>query len=903
MRTSTAAKKTLKLRDRLSHLSLRDAERLLGPGGAALIRQGGRLVIDVEENVTFDGETFQVSFEDGSRTVLSASSGAAGHISWECSACREPCLHVGSVLSLILEEKTVLGLAAPPEPDAPIELLTEDELVERALADRVERAAAQKMRAASAEPGVLWTDYTVTNPESGRSYRVALRGWERGESYCTCPDFRTNTLGTCKHILHVAEKMKKRFPAKVRNQPYEQRDIAVALRYGPEIELHVLLPPGLPADIESLLNVYRGSPVTDVQGLMRTLAMLDKRGVDYIVYPDAEEYIQQNLLQDHLRRRMAEVRRDPAGHPLRRELLKAELLPYQMDGIAFAAGAGRTILADDMGLGKTIQGIGVAELLANEAAITRVLVICPASVKSQWRSEIQRFSDRDCQLVLGNAEERIAQYDSTCFFTVCNYEQVLRDIQTIERVKWDLIILDEGQRIKNWEAKTSRVIKGLSSPFALVLSGTPLENRLEELFSVVQFVDEHRLGPAFRFLHRHRVVDERGRVEGYRNLDELREKLKPILLRRTRQSVMRDLPPRTNEVVRITPTQEQLDIHTVHLNTVSMIVRKQYISEMDLLRLQKALLMCRLAANGSYLVTKEEPNCSSKLDKLGEIIEEMVAEESRKVILFSEWKTMLDFIEPLLDRHGAGYVRLDGSVPQKKRGELVSSFSRNPECKFFLTTNAGATGLNLQAADTVINVDLPWNPAVLEQRIARAHRMGQKRPVQVYLLVTEDTLEERLLYTLATKQELANASIDMTAEINEIQLQSGIEELKRRMETLLGEKPEAPVDVTEKEAVVAEAERLNTERRKRIADAGGQLMTSAFAFLGELLPAGAQPAEQTEKTAAVIRSQLEQCLTKTDDGNLQLTVNLPDTNALDNLAKAVANLAGAAGQVPPGNTP
>src|SRR5213075_3589333 len=150
------------------------------------------------------------------------------------------------------------------------------------------------------------------------------------------------------------------------------------------------------------------------------------------------------------------------------------------------------------------------------------------------------------QLVSGPAAERHSQYASECFFTVCNYEQVLRDILPIEQAKWDLIILDEGQRIKNWEAKTSRVIKGLKSRFALVLSGTPLENRLDDLFSVVEFIDDRRLGPAFRFYNHHRVVDEKGKVLGYKNLGELRESLQPVLLRRTRESVRQQLPKRTN---------------------------------------------------------------------------------------------------------------------------------------------------------------------------------------------------------------------------------------------------------------------------------------------------------------------------------------------------------------------
>src|SRR5262249_23012103 len=160
------------------------------------------------------------------------------------------------------------------------------------------------------------------------------------------------------------------------------------------------------------------------------------------------------------------------------------------------------------------------------------------------------------------------------FFTVCNYEQVLRDILSIEQTKWDLIILDEGQRIKNWEAKTSSVVKSLKSRFALVLSGTPLENRLDELYAVVQVIDDRRLRPGFRFFNRHRVVDEKGKVLGYKELSTLRETLKPVLLRRTRDSVKLELPPRTIDIVRIAPTDEQAAIHSSQMRVVSSIVGK-----------------------------------------------------------------------------------------------------------------------------------------------------------------------------------------------------------------------------------------------------------------------------------------------------------------------------------------
>ncbi len=261
--------------------------------------------------------------------------------------------------------------------------------------------------------------------------------------------------------------------------PYVPKHIAVYLQYGKELELRLSLPPRLNGSARPIVAPIQDRAINDCKDLLRRIRQLEQQAHPVQIYPDAEEYIQQRLFQENIEAKVAAIRANPGTHPLRKELLKTELLPYQLDGIAFAAGRGRAILADDMGLGKTIQGVGVAEFLARETDIRKVLVICPASLKSQWEAEIRRFSERDCQQVIGGMEVRARQYANDRFFTLCNYEQVLRDILAIEQVKWDLIILDEGQRIKNWEAKTSRVIKGLKSRFALVLSGTPLENRLD----------------------------------------------------------------------------------------------------------------------------------------------------------------------------------------------------------------------------------------------------------------------------------------------------------------------------------------------------------------------------------------------------------------------------------------
>lgn len=882
----TKASSELTLFDRLSRLSFNSAAKLLGAEGNRLITAGGKYDIDIFTQVQLDRDRFRLTL-GGPVVTLSLNAAARDRLEWRCDTCEVPCEHAGAAFSLILEEKLALGLAGAPPDRPPVESLTEQALVAQAIAERKERARTEEMLLTSVNPDEIWTDYTLTNSTSGKSYRVALRGWKPGESYCSCPDFRKNTLGTCKHILHALRKVRRRFPDSMRNRPYRRREISVHVSYGKEMELRMLVPPELDERASAVVQPIRDRPITDLPDLLARIRRLEAQGIPVTVYPDAEEYIQTQLLERRIAATSAEIRRNPASHPLRTTLLKAEILPYQLDGIAFAAGAGRAILADDMGLGKTLQGIGVAELLAHEANIRKVLIVCPASVKSQWRSEILRFSERDCQIVLGSAEQRSRQYENRCFFTICNYEQVLRDILAIERVKWDLIILDEGQRIKNWEAKTTQTIKSLRSPFALVLSGTPLENRLDDLFSVVEFIDDRRLGPAFRFFNRHRVTDEKGKVLGYKDLDLLRERLKPVLLRRTRSAVIKDLPPRTTEIVRVPPTDEQAEIDAAQMHIVSTIVGKKYMSEMDLLRLQKALLLARMNADSTFLVDKHPPGFSSKLERLKELLEELAAEQDRKIVLFSEWTTTLGLIEPQMKRLKIDYVRLDGSVPQKKRQQLVHQFQRDPICRAFLATNAGSTGLNLQAANTVINVDLPWNPAVLEQRIARAHRMGQKNPVQVYLLVTECTIEEKLLATLSAKHDLALAALDMESDVKEVELASGVEELKRRLEVLLGAKAHAPTDETEKRRQQQETEQL--ARRARVAEAGGQLLAAAFTLLSEMIPQP-EPTNGAARLASDLKTRLNECLERDEQGRPRLTVTLPNEAALENLARSLAAL-------------
>lgn len=906
----TKPSKKLTLHDHLSRLNLKRAEKLLGEDSKRMLSEGRQYEINITEQVKLGRKRMQVRFPQaigGKRTAvvtLDLSEHKRKRLQISCTPCEQDRNLEGAVIGLILESKLELGLSIPPGEEPAFETLEPEALRAYALAQREKRAREERMKITSQDPSTPWTDYTIYNYQSGKTYRAALRSFEPGDAYCSCRDFKTNQLGTCKHLIKLKAYVRRKFSAEQLAQPFIQREFAVALDYREKISPRLLRPnkPKLFTKTRSRLKAYDALPnpaaPDAVRQLLELIRNIEADGHEVRIYPDAEEWIQAILLRDHLKTKTAAIRENPEEHPLRKSLLKTDLLPYQLDGIAFAAGACRTILADDMGLGKTIQGIGTAAYLKAEANIKKVLVICPASLKSQWLTEIGRFSDLNARQILGSAAERPQQYASDAFFTICNYEQVMRDILSVESCNWDLIILDEGQRIKNWEAKTSRVIKGLSSPFALVLSGTPMENRIDELYSVVEFIDDQRLGPAYRFFNQHRSVNEEGRVTAIENLDQLRQRIAPILLRRTRTEVLGELPPRTTQIVRIPATDEQAELHAVHAQTVAAITRKSYLTEMDFIRLQKALLMCRMAADSTRLVDKQRPGHSTKLAKLKELIEQLTAEPERKVVVFSEWTQMLDLIEEQIVEAQAGYVRLDGKVPQKKRQQLVKTFQDDSDCRFIIMTNAGSTGLNLQAADTVINVDLPWNPAILEQRIARAHRMGQKRPVHVYVLVTEDTLEERLLDTISAKKELANAAIDIDSEIDRVDMESGIEELKRRLEVLLGSEPDANVD----ESQQRETEAALQIRRNELAASGGRMLSSTFAFLEKLLPAPAS--NEAIKAQDALQKQfaegLSQCVTRDESGRPTLQLTLQDEDSLQSLAASFARFASLAQAQPSG---
>ena len=647
-------------------------------------------------------------------------------------------------------------------------------LVEQQIAERQQRAASAIAKVLEQPGGEPYGDYRVKSA-SGKTYRVAMRGPGLFENYCSCPDFAVNTLGTCKHIEALLLRLRKRYGRKFESKEYARTRASISLQYGEGIDIRLRLPAAPSPALRKLAEDY-----FDPAGLLRrehfqsfhqVIEAFRQTDLEAVIYSDVLEYLdRENELAEGLdleRQLLAKLRR--GGDPLK-GVLKTKLLPYQELGAIFAACRGRVVLADDMGLGKTVQALAAAEMLRRRRGIQRVLVVAPASVKFQWKTEIEKFTDLPAQVIDGLLPRRKELYASPKFFNLSSYELVLKDVRYMHELAPDLIILDEAQRIRNWTTATARTIKQLKSRYAFVLTGTPLENKLEELFSVVEFVDGRRLGPAFRFLHEHRTEDEKGTLIGYRGLDRIHDQLAPILLRRTRQEVLKDLPKRTDRILHVPLTPQQAEPYFEQNDILAALMRKwerqNWLSEIDHKRVLCCLQNMRMLCNSTFLFDKKS-NHSPKLAEFREIVRELAIEENRKVVVFSEYERMTHLAGEELKKLGIGFVSLHGSVPARNRGALMEKFRNDAECRVFLSTDAGGLGLNLQAASAVINFEPPWNPARLEQRIGRVHRLGQANPVHVVHLLTEGSIEERVWETLKIKKSLFAGVFDSpTGEVS-----------------------------------------------------------------------------------------------------------------------------------------
>jgi superfamily II DNA or RNA helicase len=671
----------------------------------------------------------------------------------------------------------------------------------------------------------VYSNFAVTSI-TDRTYAVQIRSLTERINTCTCPDYRTSTIGTCKHIEGVLLNLENEFADRWDDLVAQAPSVTqVYVHHAERTTVRVTLP--LPEDkrLPKLLaryfdaeGVLLGKVTQSLPALLGELESLGGRSGEQVLVDQAvHNYLKncQDIESVERQKRWFLDQVDQGNRSL--NVLSTPLYGYQEEGLLHLAFGHRTLLADDMGLGKTVQAIAAAALLKQLRDIEHVLIVCPASLKHQWAREIRRFTSLSVQVIEGNPIQRRGLYRDLQFFNVINYELVRFDEQEIARHEFDLVILDEAQRIKNWRTKTADKVKRLRGTYAFVLTGTPLENRLDELYSIFQFIDPTILGPLWRFNTRYYETERRRsgsyKVLGYKNLDELRHRIAPYVLRRVREEVLFDLPERIDSNFFVEMTSPQWAAYAEYEQRVAQLMarakrRPLTPEEHQILlgSLVKMRLICNaLALHDPEIKPQDSERTAPKLRELRDILGEEVASNGHKAILFSQWSKMLNLVEPVLSKLKLGWVKLTGDVPTRKRGALIEQFFEDPRCKVFLSTDAGGVGLNLQAASMVVNLDLPWNPAVLDQRIARAHRHGQRHTVNVINLIAKGTIEERMLDTLAAKRAVFDAALNEDSEVVDLSFQDAGSGVLQRLEVLLGARDAARPELVLEPTAVAEA--------------------------------------------------------------------------------------------------
>ncbi len=603
-------------------------------------------------------------------------------------------------------------------------------------------------------------EYMVRNPEKNNEYKVVYRGANSEWNYCSCMDFKTSRLGTCKHIEAVKNCFIGKKGTHVHREipPYTsvylsyRGERCVKIRIGSENKEAY---EHLAKDYFDESHVLKETAYAHIGSFLKQAREISDT---FRCYQDAIDFIvdiREKVKREKLVKTYDDKKLD--------ELLKVTLYPYQKEGIRFTAKAGKAIIADEMGLGKTIQALGTAELLRKEGLIGSVLILCPTSLKYQWRSEIKKFTHAEVYVIEGSHLKRKEAYNRPEPYKIISYNSAANDIKILGGLQTDMLIMDEVQRLKNWNTQISRAARKIESDYSVILSGTPLENKLNELYSIVEFVDNFRLAPYYLFKENHILTDETGKVLGYKNLNDIGKKLSDILIRRRKKDVKLQMPKRMDKNLFVPMTDEQMGMHQEWQQQVVWLVMKwrkfHFLSDKDRKRLLLFLSQMRMVCDSSYILD-QKTRYDTKVEECVNIISDIISEEGEKVVVFSQWERMTRLIAKELEAKEIGFEYLHGGVPSEKRKNLVDNFMNEPSSRVFLSTDAGSTGLNLQAAATIINIDLPWNPAVLEQRIGRIYRLGQQNNIQVINLVTPHSIEEEMLGKLRFKTSMFEGVLD-----------------------------------------------------------------------------------------------------------------------------------------------
>lgn len=426
------------------------------------------------------------------------------------------------------------------------------------------------------------------------------------------------------------------------------------------------------------------------------------------------------------------------------------LFPYQKVGASFLYNIGSGLIGDEMGLGKTIQSLAVCEKIAAK----KVLIFTPSSVKWQWAEEIKRFTGKQAVVIEGTPKERLKIWGTDSIYFVANYELLLRDFDAIYATEWDIIIADEATRIANPQAKQSRLVKKLRAKRRIAMTGTPVSNRANEVWNIIDFTNPGAFGDYWSFLNRYCLKNQWGGIYAYQNMDELRTKLKRYMIRRLKIDVLPELPAKISSDIPFELSFEEkklykslkkellFEVNAIDIDKMQTPMTIQY-------TMVKMLRLRQLADSMELLGQKTE---SSKMAVLKELLEENIA-NGRKAIVFTQFAQMADILERELAQYRP--LKISGTI-QEEYKDVVAQFNDKDEHQVLIMTSAGQFGLNIQRASVIFHYDQEWSLAKMQQREGRAHRFGQKDTVLVYNLLAKGTVDYYVQKVLHKKAELSN---------------------------------------------------------------------------------------------------------------------------------------------------
>jgi len=432
------------------------------------------------------------------------------------------------------------------------------------------------------------------------------------------------------------------------------------------------------------------------------------------------------------------------------EGLAADLRPYQAEGFRWmsklASWDSGACLADDMGLGKTVQAIC---MLLKRSGNGPGLVVAPVSVIPNWVSEIEKFAPGlNPVTVPADGRAELVSSLKAGDVLVSSYSMLQSEEEIFSGKEWGTAVLDEAHNIKNFATKTAKAASSLKAGFRLALTGTPIQNRTSELWTIFNFMNPGMMGALSEFTRRFPPGDEGSR--------QLRKLISPFILRRTKSSVLDDLPPKTEITLKVEMSPEEVAFYeAVRQRAVEAVENAESIGQNTNIQILAEITRLRQASCNPKLIDPNSKISSSKMAAFSNLVTEL-AETGHRALVFSQFVRHLALAKETLDANGIGYLYLDGSTPVKERERLVKEFQSGTAKMFLVSLKAGGLGLNLTMADFVIHLDPWWNPAVEDQASDRAHRIGQSKPVTVYRLVSKNTIEEKIITLHTTKRDLAD---------------------------------------------------------------------------------------------------------------------------------------------------